>query len=110
MKRFLGKLTDVPPGRAKTFLADGKKIFIMNLEGKLKAYVNFCPHMGGSLRADGRNIKCNWHGSLFDPETGAAKTAPASEGTALEAVEIVLEGDDIYYIPTVKKSPWADDF
>lgn len=110
-KVFLGKLGDIPPGRAKTFLAEGKRIFVINQGGELKAYVNLCPHMGGSVRMDGANIKCNMHGALFDIATGLAKTQPADEGTGLEPAKVSLEGDDIYYFPPEeKKSMWADDF
>lgn len=109
-KIFLGKFADVPPGRSKTFLAEGKKIFVMNLDGQIKSYVNFCPHMGGMLFGNGRKIKCHWHGAEFDAGSGEALTLPAT-GQKLERAAVMLEGDDLYYLPgEPERSPWADDF
>jgi nitrite reductase/ring-hydroxylating ferredoxin subunit len=110
-KQFICKLAEVASGHSRTFVVAGRKIFVANIGGKPKAYVNFCPHMGGSLYYDGRNIKCNWHGALFDPATGVAKTAPALEGASLEGIELMVEGEDLYYEDAKKeRSPWADDF
>jgi nitrite reductase/ring-hydroxylating ferredoxin subunit len=66
--------------------------------------------MGGSLHYDGRNIKCNWHGALFDPQSGQAKTAPAAPGQKLDAIELFIEGEDVYIDDEKARSPWADDF
>ena len=111
MKYFLGKFSELSPGRTRIYLAGGKKIFVMNHEGKPKAWLNFCPHMGGALRADGRRVKCMWHGATFDAVSGMAVDGPA-EGSGLTAVRVDLEGEDLYFVPDteVKKSPWADDF
>lgn len=110
-KRFICKLAEISPGHSRTFVVAGKKVFVANVGGTPKAYVNFCPHMGGSLYFDGRNIKCNWHGALFDPESGAAKTAPATEGAKLDSLDLMNENGDLYYDDEKKeKSPWADDF
>ncbi|MEK9152113.1 MAG: Rieske (2Fe-2S) protein [Patescibacteria group bacterium] len=110
-KHLLGKFSEIEPGRARHFVAAGKKIFVINVEGAPKGYINYCPHMGGTLQASGKIIRCNWHGATFDAETGQAKTLPAAESQKLQSVKVVLEGDDLFYLPEEKKkSPWADDF
>jgi cytochrome b6-f complex iron-sulfur subunit len=110
-KVFLGKAGEVPPGRGKTFLSGGKRIFVVNLSGQFKAYVNYCPHQGGVLRYDGRQVQCTWHGAQFDAATGMATKGPAAEGSVLEHIDLTLEGDDLYWHPKEKpRSLWADDF
>lgn len=110
-KLFICKAAEIMAGHSRSYVVAGKKLFIANVGGSLKAYVNFCPHMGGSLYYNGKNIKCNWHGALFDAVTGEAKTAPALEGASLEAIELMVEGEDLFYDDEKKeKSLWADDF
>ncbi|MBI4457518.1 Rieske (2Fe-2S) protein [Candidatus Uhrbacteria bacterium] len=107
-KHLLGKFSEIPPGRSRSFVADNKKIFVINVDGVPKGYVNRCPHMGGTLHGAGPIIRCQWHGLMFEAATGVGK---AGDGQKLEMVNVVLEGDDLFYVPAEKpKSPWADDF
>jgi nitrite reductase/ring-hydroxylating ferredoxin subunit len=110
VKIFLGRTADVPLGKSKTFVSGGKKILVANVGGTFKAYENFCPHMGGAMRYDGKRLVCGWHGAQFDPTTGDAKGGVA-EGTKLKPMTVVAEGDSLYLESEgVAKSPWADDF
>lgn len=109
-KVFLGKIADVPPGRSKTFVSQGKKILVANVAGDIKAYENFCPHMGGALRYDGKRLVCGWHGAQFDPATGEGK-ANIVEGSKLTTLVVTVEGDALYLeTDSIPKSPWASDF
>lgn len=106
----LGTVADVPPGRAKTFIAHGKKILVANVAGELKAYENLCPHMGGAMRYDGKRIVCAWHGAQFDPLTGDGQ-ANIVEGSKLTPLTVTVEGDVLYFdTESIPKSPWAADF
>lgn len=109
-KILLGKASDVPPGRSKTFISSGKKILVCNVGGTIKAYENLCPHMGGAMRYDGRKIVCSWHGACFEAMTGEGKKNIA-EGSMLKAFTVTAEGDSLYLeSESVPRSPWADDF
>ncbi|MEY4744654.1 MAG: hypothetical protein RL272_599 [Candidatus Parcubacteria bacterium] len=106
----LGKITDVPPGRSKTYVAHGKKILVANVGGAIKAYENLCPHMGGAMRYDGKRLVCAWHGAQFDAETGNAK-ANIAEGSKLTPVTVTVDGDVLYFdTESIPKSPWASEF
>lgn len=107
----LGKAAAVEEGRGVTFSVGSKRIIVMRFEGKLTAYRNFCPHMGGTVRFNGCDLVCMMHGSQFDPRTGEPRTAPATESGPLEPITLRVEGDELYAeIEPPKKSPWADDF
>ena len=109
-KILLGKLADVPPGRSKTFVSSGKKILVTNVNGAVTAFENFCPHMGGAMRYDGKRLVCGWHGAQFDPLTGEAK-AGIAEGSNLKQMAVAVEGDALYLeSDSIPKSPWATDF
>jgi nitrite reductase/ring-hydroxylating ferredoxin subunit len=106
----LGKAADIPPGRSRNFRAAGKDLIVVNTGDGIRGYINFCTHMGGKLRCLGEKFQCDWHGSQFDCGTGesiVADGAPAS--ASLEKAEIIIEGDELFYLYTPKKSPWALD-
>jgi 3-phenylpropionate/trans-cinnamate dioxygenase ferredoxin subunit len=86
----------------------GRDLIIVNVGDGLRGYVNFCQHMGGKLRCLGEHFQCDWHGARYDCRTGQAQADTAApEGSALEKIELAIEGDDIIYLYTPKKNPWA---
>src|SRR5262245_34011302 len=67
-------LKEVLPGEAKAIrLENGHSIALFNVEGRIYATDNQCPHMGYPLtRGAIRNgiLTCDWHGRSFDLEGG----------------------------------------
>ena len=66
-----GSMSDIEPGGAKAVqLGDeGRSVALFNVEGKIYATDNQCPHMGYPLtRGVVRNgiLTCDWHGRRFD--------------------------------------------
>jgi nitrite reductase/ring-hydroxylating ferredoxin subunit len=54
--------------------ADGVRLLLTRIDGKVHAIENKCPHLGLSMtrgKVDGAVIHCPWHGSTFDACTGA---------------------------------------
>lgn len=115
----LGKVSEIAAGRAKSYRAMGKDLIVVNtgdhvepdghVTSGLRGYVNFCTHMGGKLRCTGEVLECDWHGGQFDCKTGIAvpDAGGAPEGSELEKIEIEIDGDDLFWLYTPKKSPWA---
>ncbi|MEA1882036.1 MAG: Rieske 2Fe-2S domain-containing protein [Candidatus Marinimicrobia bacterium] len=68
-------LIDIPMGGSKLIMVDDTPIALFNLEGKIHAWDNRCPHRGASL-ADGniseKSIQCKNHLWEFDVETACA--------------------------------------
>jgi nitrite reductase/ring-hydroxylating ferredoxin subunit len=67
-------LGDLPIGEAKAVkLGEGRSIALFNVDGKVYATDNQCPHMGYPLtRGAVRHgiLTCDWHGRSFDLEGG----------------------------------------
>jgi len=106
----LGKLSDLLPGKAKYLRLMGKDLVLVNTGDGVRGYVNFCTHMGGKLRCIGARFQCSWHGAEFVCKTGEAVAGTqAPEGSKLETLEIVAEGDDLFWMYAPKKNPWALD-
>ncbi|PYV09149.1 MAG: hypothetical protein DMG07_23910, partial [Acidobacteria bacterium] len=66
--------SDVPRGEAKAIrLGEGRSIALFNVDGRIYATDNQCPHMGYPLtRGAVRHgiLTCDWHGRSFDLEGG----------------------------------------
>jgi 3-phenylpropionate/trans-cinnamate dioxygenase ferredoxin component len=55
----------VPPGAGRAFAVEGSSIAVFNVDGKLYAIDDSCPHQGSSLamgRVDGLVVTCRSHG------------------------------------------------
>lgn len=89
---------DVPEGRMKCFRADAANILIVNIENRLSAFRNECPHQGlpldgGLLEPEARTLSCPWHGFKFDASSGECLTAPQAQ---LESYPLRVENGKIW--------------
>jgi 3-phenylpropionate/trans-cinnamate dioxygenase ferredoxin subunit len=69
----VGSIDELAPGRRKLAFIDGRSICLFNVDGKLHALDNSCPHNGASLASgelDGHLLRCPAHGLRFDVTTG----------------------------------------
>lgn len=72
-------VSELKVGQPLRFSCDKGDILLVQLEGKVMAFRNQCPHMGMSLDGglvDESIITCPWHGFRFDLSTGECITAP----------------------------------
>lgn len=90
----------LPAGRVKTVTAGTYSMALTNIGGAFTAMGNRCPHQGGPLgegsieiSADGQCwLRCPWHGSDFDPQTGRAPGGHENSGQKLYPVEVRNDG------------------
>ena len=92
----------VPPGDggAIRVVADGTPVAVFNRGGTLYAVGARCPHVGGPLdqgTVTGHRVRCPWHGSVFDLETGAVVKGLAE--TPVPAYRVRVEGDGLVLEP-----------
>ena len=76
----VGDINAVPTGRVATVMAGTHSVALANVDGKLGALCNHCPHQGGPLgegTIEEGVLRCPWHGWDFDPHTGQSKDAHA---------------------------------
>jgi nitrite reductase/ring-hydroxylating ferredoxin subunit len=95
-------IDELPPGRTAKFrLACGGRAidgFVLNLDGRIHAYVNRCAHVGTPLDLfpneflgeDGRTIVCATHGALYEPEGGLCTAGPCA-GDRLKPLPVRVE-------------------
>ena len=61
-------------------MAGTHSVALTNVDGKIGALCNHCPHQGGPLgegTIENGILRCPWHGWDFDPHTGESKDAHA---------------------------------
>lgn len=89
-------LTEAPSaGNVAEFEVGGRGICLGNVDGRLAALDNKCPHRGGPLGQgwiDGGAVVCPWHSWCFDLTTGNA-LPPDSGHVAVFPVR--TEGADV---------------
>jgi 3-phenylpropionate/trans-cinnamate dioxygenase ferredoxin subunit len=92
----VGKVTEVPEGRAEVFDVEDRKVAVYRLEDGFYAIEDICTHDGGPL-AEGEIEDdvaiCPRHGARFSIKTGAALSFPAV--TPVETYPVRVEGEDL---------------
>ncbi|HHB11610.1 MAG TPA: Rieske (2Fe-2S) protein [Chromatiales bacterium] len=79
-------------------------IFVVRVDGHVRAYVNRCPHRGTPLDwepdqfldPETTEIVCATHGARFRPSDGACLVGPC-RGRGLDPVPVETESDVLYY-------------
>ena len=98
----VASVQDVPPGQSKVVTLNDRVIALFNVEGKLYAIHNLCPHEGGPLnegRLKGHVIACPWHDLAFDIRNGQGTDGG---GYCIGAYEVQVEGQDVLVGPRRK--------
>ena len=75
----IAHIEDLPPGTCKSIETKDWGIALFNLDGRIFALDNTCPHAGGPLgegTIEGEHIACPWHGWKFHIPTGVCQKNP----------------------------------
>lgn len=83
------------PGDVKEAEAEGVAICLANVDGRLAALDNWCPHRRGPLGQgwlEGNAVVCPWHAWAFDTTTGIAEPP---ERSRVDVLPVRVEGDDV---------------
>ncbi|HUL39788.1 MAG TPA: Rieske 2Fe-2S domain-containing protein [Methanomassiliicoccales archaeon] len=98
----VAKLAQVPPEKMIGVDAQGKKLILANVGGKLYAIDGICTHQGGHLwegKLIGMTVKCPRHGSEYDLATGKVLKGPwvpFGKAYNLKAYPVTTEGDGVF--------------
>ena len=89
---FVGKVSDVVPGRLVAVAVDGTQVAVANVDGAFFAIGDACTHRGCSLaegELSGSVVTCPCHGGQFDVTNGQVVAGPPREPTPTYAVQVV---------------------
>ena len=91
----VGPVTELPAGQRRVVEVGPKSVAIFNLDGRLYAIDNTCPHRGGPLGEgdlEGSFVSCPWHAWRWDVTTGAHANSPA---VRVACYPVRVEGADV---------------
>ena len=92
---FVGKVSDVAPGRLLAIDVEGQRVAVANVDGRFFAIGDTCTHRGCSLsegELSGTVVTCPCHGGQFDLTNGEVVGGPPRESTPTYFVQVV--GDE----------------
>jgi nitrite reductase/ring-hydroxylating ferredoxin subunit len=93
----VGNVDEVPNGKMKGFVVNGKKLLVANINNKYYAISSECTHMGGPLEKGSLSsyvVTCPWHGSKFDVTSGKVVGPPAKKDET--KYEVKIKGKEIF--------------
>jgi len=96
MLERIGSVNDFRKGQGKVVSVKGQDVAVFNVDGRIFALNNTCPHRGGPLgegELDGPVVTCPWHGWRFDVETGVSPVVPT---VSAKKYEVKIEGNDVF--------------
>ena len=111
----VGTIADLPRDGDRIFVeVDEVEIAVFRIDGEYHAIANYCPHQGGPLcegeltghgtvdddwqwtyDEDERNVRCPWHGWVFDVTSGRSVD---SERYRTPTYEVDVEDDTLYLV------------
>ena len=96
----VAELSDVPEDKPKAIeMGEGRSVALFNVDGRIYATDNQCPHMGYPLtRGTVRNgiLTCDWHRRSFDLEGGGCFHVECDD---LRVFPVDIRGDEIWIEP-----------
>ena len=91
----VAQVSEIPAGGCKNLVLGDREIALFNIDGKICAITNTCPHRGGPLGEgdlEGKTVTCPWHGWQFDVTTGVS---PVNPSATIATYEVKVEGNDV---------------
>lgn len=88
-------VASIPPGSGQAFTVAGHRIAFFNVDGKIHAIDDTCPHAGAPLsegQLNGCVVTCPWHAIRFDVTSGRV---PGQTDDALSTYRVFINGDQI---------------
>ena len=76
MKVPLCRVDEIPEQGAKTVDFFGREVLALRVDGRAKAVMNVCLHLGGPLSREGDKLVCAWHGAEWACGTGRHLSGP----------------------------------
>ena len=88
------------PGHPFTVTIEDREIALFNIDGKLYAIDNICPHQGGPLSegyVEGATVTCPWHAWCFKLDDGHMTLGAFA---TVDVFDVAVEGSKISVNPT----------
>ena len=100
------KISDLNEKIGKRVIVDDVEVALFNVDGKIHALSNICPHKHAAIIYDGfieeDKVYCPSHGWAFNLETGNV----GNTNRGLDKYEVKIDNDEIYVKVFKKEMNW----
>ena len=93
--QVVADLDELPPGTSKIAKAGERLVALFNVDGRVYATDNSCPHSGGPLgkgTLEGEVVSCPWHMWEFNVRTGVGVFSPDER---IETYPVIISNGQI---------------
>jgi 3-phenylpropionate/trans-cinnamate dioxygenase ferredoxin subunit len=91
--------SQVPSSGSEVVEFFGRQLHLVrDSDGEPAAYMNVCPHFGGTLACVDGRFRCEWHGATFDGRSGARTAGVAPEGSRLTRLPTEVRDGVVTYV------------
>ncbi len=97
MRVPLTPVADIPDEGAVTVDFFGREAFVLNVDGRPRAVMNVCMHLGGPLELQGDRFVCGWHQAEYD-RGGRRVSGPGGAASRLMLLPTQVEDGTLYYV------------
>lgn len=98
MRVPLCRIDEIPKDGVKTVDFFGREVLVFHSDGKPKAVLNICMHLGGPMQRNGDKLTCAWHGAEFSCNDGTCLKGPAKADARLIILPIRVEDGTLTYV------------
>ena len=94
---YVGKRSEIPPGKAKAVDTDQYRVAVYNVEGKFYAIKDACPHAEYSLSKGSMKdevVMCASHNWQFNVRTGQCVRGDTE--IVVRTFEVEIRGDEVW--------------
>ncbi len=100
-EHIVARVNELADGQMKEVPIGDQAVLVVRVNGTYRVFGAYCPHQGAPLAEgilhDGR-LRCPWHQSVFDVETGGLDEPPTLDGLPRYDVKL-LDGNVIATLP-----------
>lgn len=103
----VASIHEVPPGTGKLVTMMGREVGLFNVDGRIEAIDNTCPHNHRPIGTDGFRggaVTCFWHNLTFDLASGKCTEAPHFK---IRKYPVRVRSQEIYVSPRAEGLPGA---
>ncbi len=98
MRVPLCRVDEIPMEGAVAIEFFGREAFALRVEGRPKAIMNVCMHLGGPLHREGEKLVCAWHGAEWSCATGRHLAGPGRPDVRLLTLPTTIEDGVLTYV------------
>jgi nitrite reductase/ring-hydroxylating ferredoxin subunit len=98
MKVALCRLEEIPTEGSKVIDFFGRQAIVYQVDGRPRAVMNTCMHLGGPLEQKGDCFVCPWHGASYERADGRKQEGPGRPDARLMFLPTRIEDGILFYV------------